>query len=95
MPLFKYRAVDQYGEPMEGTMEEDSAERVTLILQERGAQVNHVEEIGEAPTLARGTSRLRWEDLALLNDQCSRLSAAEFRWRRRSRRWRRISTTVT
>ena len=69
MPLFKYRAVDQSGEPMEGTMEEDSAQRVTLILQERGAQVNHVEEIGEAPTLARGTSRLRWEDLALLNDQ--------------------------
>lgn len=54
---------------MEGTMEEESAQRVTLILQERGAQVNHVEEVGEAPSLARGTSRLRWEDLAMLNDQ--------------------------
>jgi len=69
MSLFKYRAVDPSGEPMEGTMEEESAQRVTSILQERGAQVNRVEKIGKTPSLGRGTSRLRWEDLAILNEQ--------------------------
>lgn len=70
MPLFRYRAVDSYGEPMEGTMEEESAHRVSVILQERGAQVNHIEEVAaEAPTQSEGRGRLAWEDVKLINDQ--------------------------
>lgn len=55
---------------MEGTMEEESAQRVTLVLQERGAQVNSVEEVRKAgPFELPSFKRLHWDDLALLNEQ--------------------------
>ena len=69
MPLFRYRAVDQFGEPLEGTMEEGSAARVTTILRERGAQVNEVLEIGGRTKLFGGPRRLGWSEIALLNGQ--------------------------
>lgn len=69
MPLFRYRAVDQFGEPLEGTMEESSAARVTAILHERGAQVNEVLEIGGRKKLFGGPRRISWADIALLNGQ--------------------------
>jgi len=73
--LFRYRAVDQYGEPLEGTMEEVSAESVTTILSERGIQVNEVEMVlpEAAPTLSRA---LDWNELALFNDQLQTITRA-------------------
>lgn len=66
--LYRYRAVDQYGEPVDGTMEESSTERVTEILSERGIQVNTVEQVA---TESGGTTgrRLSWDELALFNEQ--------------------------
>ncbi len=69
MRLFRYRAIDPYGEPLEGTMEEASAARVTAILQERGAQVNEVLEVGRPPKKFSLQRPLGWADVALLNDQ--------------------------
>ncbi len=72
MPLFRYRAIDPSGKPMEGTMEGESAQEITAILQERGAQVNEVTlDFTESPSLYKKSGRraLRWEDVALLNDQ--------------------------
>ncbi len=69
MPLFKYRAVDQEGNPVEGTMDEASARRVTAILAERGLQVNSVEEVEKRLGFLRMKSRLTWEDLDLFNEQ--------------------------
>lgn len=69
MPLFRYRAVDQFGEPLDGTMEEASAARVTAILRERGAQVNEVLEIGGRKQLIGGPRRIGWSEIALLNSQ--------------------------
>ncbi len=69
MRLFRYRAIDPYGEPLEGTMEEASAARVTAILQERGAQVNEVLEVGRPPKKFSLQRPLGWSDVALLNDQ--------------------------
>ncbi|HIA48662.1 MAG TPA: type II secretion system F family protein [Candidatus Hydrogenedentes bacterium] len=73
--LFRYRAVDQYGEPLEGTMEEVSAESVTTILSERGIQVNEVEMVlpEAAPTSSRA---LDWNELALFNDQLQTITRA-------------------
>lgn len=69
MALFKYRAVDRDGNSVEGTMEEESARRVVMALQEMDLTVNAVEEVGRKPGLLRREARLKWEDLAQLNDQ--------------------------
>jgi len=69
MPLYKYRAVDQDGQAVEGTMEEESARRVTSTLKERGLQVSSVEEVGKRPGFLRVKSRLTWQDLDLFNRQ--------------------------
>ena len=69
MPLYKYRAVDDGGAPVEGTMDEASAYRVTTMLRERGLQVNSVEEVGASRALPRKTGALSWKDLDLLNEQ--------------------------
>ncbi len=77
MPLYRYRAIDTYGEPLEGTMEESSAFRVTQILEERGAQVNLVEEVETAPrALGRGPRSLSWEDVSLINSQLLAITRA-------------------
>ncbi|MBX7255183.1 MAG: type II secretion system F family protein [Candidatus Hydrogenedentes bacterium] len=69
MPLYKYRAVDDGGAPLEGKMEESSAYRVTTILRERGLQVNSVEEVEPSKALPRKTASLSWSDIDLLNEQ--------------------------
>lgn len=76
MPLYRYRAVDTYGEPLEGTMEETSSHRVTKILEERGAQVNLVEELGGDQSLGRGERRLGWDDVSLINAQLLAITRA-------------------
>ena len=77
MPLFRYRAIDTYGEPMEGTMDESSAHRVTQILEERGAQVNLVEKMGgEDAPFGRSERKLSWEDVSLINSQLLAITRA-------------------
>jgi type IV pilus assembly protein PilC len=66
--LFRYRAVDQYGEPLDGTMEEESAETVTSVLSERGVQVNSVEMVVDEDGPVSGRA-LDWNELALFNEQ--------------------------
>jgi type IV pilus assembly protein PilC len=82
MPLFNYRSVDRDGLASDGQMEESSAHRVTMILEERGLQVNEVKRVGERPGFLRRRARLTWEDLDLFNEQLlaitkSRLPLAE------------------
>lgn len=66
--LYRYRAVDAYGEPLEGSMEEESSERVTTILAERGIQVSEVEMVTPDTKTSPGRA-LDWAELALFNDQ--------------------------
>ena len=68
MPTYRYRAVDPNGEPVEATIEEASARRVALTLEERGYQVSQVEAVEEKrPWFPRGP--LTWDDLTFLNEQ--------------------------
>jgi len=74
MPLFEYRAVDLEGNPVEGTMDEVSAQRVTQILKEQGLQVNSVKKAGLRLAMPRMKSRLTWDDIHLLNEQLLAIS---------------------
>ena len=67
--LYRYRAVDLYGEPLEGTMEEQNAEEVTRILSERGVQVNEVELLVPDQPLAPTGRALDWQELSMFNEQ--------------------------
>ncbi len=69
MPSFKYRAVDEEGAPVEGTMEEQSAARVTMLLRERGLQVSSVEPTEKQRGFLRMKRKLTLEDLHLFNEQ--------------------------
>jgi type IV pilus assembly protein PilC len=69
MPSFKYRAVDAEGHPVEGTMEEQSAAKVTVLLQERGLQVSSVEPTEKQRGFTRRKRKLTLEDLHLFNEQ--------------------------
>lgn len=69
MTMFRYRAVDDQGVAVDGTMEEASAHRVTQRLQERGLQVNSVEEMHKAPGLLRVSTHLTWDELNLFAEQ--------------------------
>lgn len=69
MTQFKYRALDDHGEAVEGTMDESSAHRVTQKLQERGLTVNDVEELYKQKGLLRLSKKLTWEDLQLFTEQ--------------------------
>lgn len=66
--LYRYEAVDQQGEPVNGSMEEISAERVTTILSERGLQVNHVESQDAEGFSRRGRGKLSWEEISQFNE---------------------------
>jgi len=67
--LYRYRAVDSYGEPLDGTMEAESAEHVTTILSERGVQVNEVEPLIPDQPLAPTGRPLDWQELSMFNEQ--------------------------
>ncbi len=69
MPLFRYRAVDSGGAPIEGTMDEPSASRVSAILDERGYQVSSIEQVAKRNSLLSLKPRLDWGDIQVLNDQ--------------------------
>jgi type IV pilus assembly protein PilC len=69
MPFYHYRATDETGKLVTGTMYEVSARKVKTKLEERGLTVETVDEI-EAPWgLLRVSDRLTWDDLELLTAQ--------------------------
>ncbi len=69
MPEYRYRAVDENGRSVTGTMNEDSAVRVTAMLEEQGLQVSSVEPEAPPRTTVRRTGGLTWEEIDLLNQQ--------------------------
>jgi general secretion pathway protein F len=69
MPEYRYRAVDENGRDVSGTMKEDSAVRVTAILQEQGLQVSSIEPIAGVTEEKIRTGSLTWEEVDLLNQQ--------------------------
>lgn len=69
MAEYRYRAVDDLGQPVEGVMEEASAHRVTSILRERGLTVNTVSPVEPAPGILRVSKRMKWEEVQLFTEQ--------------------------
>ena len=69
MPQYRYRAQNLEGLPDEGTMEESSAHRVRLKLEERGLKVMLVEPIDPPKTLLRISPQLTWEEVRLFTEQ--------------------------
>lgn len=74
MTQYHYHAVDEHGETSVGTMEEQSAHRVTMKLQERGFTVNSVTELNKEQGLARLSNRLTWEELDFLSHELCALT---------------------
>jgi type IV pilus assembly protein PilC len=69
MTMYKYRALDPEGNPVEDSMEAVSAHAVTQKLQERGLTVSSVKEAFPDRRLLRVSGKLTWEDLQLLSEQ--------------------------
>jgi len=69
MTLYRYRAADHEGNPVEGTMDAPSAHRVVAVLQERGLHVAAVEEANPAPGLRRVSRQLAWQELHFFIEQ--------------------------
>lgn len=69
MTMYKYRALDTDGNPVEDSMEAVSAHAVTQKLQERGLTVSAVVEAYPDRRLLRVSGKLTWEDLQLLSEQ--------------------------
>ncbi len=69
MTTYRYRAVDDAGNAVTGTMEEQSAHRVTRRLQERGLTVTSVEEMHRERGLLRASRQLTWDELHLFTLQ--------------------------
>lgn len=69
MTMYKYRALDTEGNPVEDSMEAVSAHAVTTKLQERGLTVSSVVEAYPDRRLLRVSGKLKWEDLQLLSEQ--------------------------
>lgn len=69
MTMYKYRALDPEGNPVEDSMEAASAHAVTRKLQERGLTVNSVAEAYPDRRLLRVSGALTWEDLQILSEQ--------------------------
>ena len=69
MTMYKYRALDPEGNPVEDSMEAASAHAVTQKLQERGLTVSSVAEAYPDRRLLRVSGKLTWEDLQLLSEQ--------------------------
>lgn len=75
--LYRYRAVDQFGEPVNGVMEEESAEQVTTILGERGLQVNDVQP-DKPDSFERAKGRpLTWDEVAQFNEHLVSITRAK------------------
>lgn len=77
MTMYRYRAVDTEGQPVEGDMEERSAHRVTQKLRERGLTVNAVEELHKERGLLRISTRLTWEELQVFSEQLAAIARSE------------------
>ena len=77
MTIFRYRALDESGQAVEGDMEERSAHRVTQKLRERGFTVNAVEELHKERGLLRISTRLTWEELQLFSEQLAAIARSE------------------
>ncbi len=77
MAQYKYRAVDDQGKAVDGTMEETSAHRVTRVLQERGLTVNSVEELHKTRGFMQVSHRLTWDELALFAEQLTTITRSE------------------
>lgn len=77
MTLYRYRAVDDQGQPIEDTMEAGSARQVTQRLHERGLTVNAVEELHKERGLFRISKRLTWDDLNLFSEQLVAIARSE------------------
>lgn len=73
MTLFRYRAQSPEGDPQEGTMEESSAHRVRLRLQERGLTVVQVDEANPDRRLLRNAQQLSWQELEIFAQQLDSL----------------------
>jgi general secretion pathway protein F len=69
MPEYRYRAVDDKGRDTSGAMNEDSAVRVTAILEEQGLQVSSVDPVALATDEHRRKGSLTWDEVDLLNQQ--------------------------
>ncbi|MBI4559180.1 MAG: type II secretion system F family protein [Candidatus Hydrogenedentes bacterium] len=69
MPLYKYRAVDPDGRPIDGAQEAESAAEVAAGLRQQGVQVSFVEEVGKPRGFLRRKPALTWEDVDLFNEQ--------------------------
>ena len=69
MPEYRYKAVDERGRDVSGTMEEDSAVRVVAILQEQGLQVSSIEATAPPANGLRLRTALSWEDIDLFAHQ--------------------------
>ena len=69
MPEYRYRAVDEKGRDVSGTMNEDSAVRVTAILEEQGLQVSSVEPPSTPTETPQRSGSLSWDEIDLLNQQ--------------------------
>lgn len=67
MPVYRYKAVDNAGRPVDGRLEADNAKDAVRHLEDRDLDVSGVEEV-KSETKAGGR-RLSWEDIDLLNNQ--------------------------
>lgn len=77
MTTYRYRAVDDAGNAVTGTMDDQSAHRVTRRLQERGLTVTSVEEMHRDRGLLRTSKRLTWDELHLFALQLNAVARSE------------------
>lgn len=69
MAMYKYRAVDEHGDAVQGEMEASTAHQVTVRLQERGLTVNDVVPSERPQGLIQVSRQLSWEELNLFVEQ--------------------------
>jgi type IV pilus assembly protein PilC len=77
MTEYRYKAVDDDGSAVNGTMEAESGREVTRRLQERGLTVSSVEKTGAAVPLMRVSKQLTWEELLVFTEQLQTISKSD------------------
>jgi type IV pilus assembly protein PilC len=77
MTEYRYRALDDQGNPVDGTMESTSARQVTVKLQERGYTVNEVAELHPQTSLLQVAHKLNWDDIQLFTEQLHAITKSE------------------